>query len=282
MVHSAAGLALPPGGLVSHATVPRPAPHDVDGRPGRRRLGDAATGRDQPQPRRRAVPRRARRVPARRARRAARAAGGGRHPGLPRQRPRRAAGPLPARRGHQPVPVRRRAARAGASATRSPGCATSAACRGRCSTASTCVSPCSDRRSTSCSTPAAANRARSSPGVSPPPGARRRPRRAAQRRAPRRRCSTSTRRSRAAARAVLRSEIERDRLTGRGYHRIRRVARTIADLGSARPGAPRTSSTSSTSRSPCRCARACVRPRRDWWRDDARRSGRWPRWPGST
>ena len=33
-----------------------------------------------------------------------------------------------------------------------------------------------------------------------------------------------------AARAVLRAEIERDRLTGRGYHRIRRVARTIADL----------------------------------------------------
>lgn len=33
------------------------------------------------------------------------------------------------------------------------------------------------------------------------------------------------------ARSVLRSEIERERLTGRGYHRIRRVARTIADLG---------------------------------------------------
>ncbi len=33
-----------------------------------------------------------------------------------------------------------------------------------------------------------------------------------------------------AARAVLRSELERDRLTGRGYHRVRRVARTIADL----------------------------------------------------
>jgi magnesium chelatase family protein len=32
------------------------------------------------------------------------------------------------------------------------------------------------------------------------------------------------------ARAVLRQEIERDRLTGRGYHRVRRVARTIADL----------------------------------------------------
>jgi magnesium chelatase family protein len=32
------------------------------------------------------------------------------------------------------------------------------------------------------------------------------------------------------AREVLRDEVERGRLTGRGYHRIRRVARTIADL----------------------------------------------------
>ena len=34
----------------------------------------------------------------------------------------------------------------------------------------------------------------------------------------------------AAARALLRSELERGLLTGRGYHRVRRVARTIADL----------------------------------------------------
>jgi len=40
------------------------------------------------------------------------------------------------------------------------------------------------------------------------------------------------------ARALLRSEIERERLTGRGYHRIRRVARTIADLHGARDGVP--------------------------------------------
>jgi len=38
------------------------------------------------------------------------------------------------------------------------------------------------------------------------------------------------------ARALLRAEIERQRLTGRGYHRIRRVARTIADLGAAEAG----------------------------------------------
>jgi magnesium chelatase family protein len=34
----------------------------------------------------------------------------------------------------------------------------------------------------------------------------------------------------AAARQLLRGELERDHLTGRGYHRVRRVARTIADL----------------------------------------------------
>jgi magnesium chelatase family protein len=34
------------------------------------------------------------------------------------------------------------------------------------------------------------------------------------------------------ARALLRAELERGRLTGRGYHRVRRVARTIADLDS--------------------------------------------------
>lgn len=35
----------------------------------------------------------------------------------------------------------------------------------------------------------------------------------------------------------LRHELERDRLTGRGYHRIRRVAQTIADLDPALPSA---------------------------------------------
>lgn len=39
----------------------------------------------------------------------------------------------------------------------------------------------------------------------------------------------------AAAKRLLRTELERDRLTGRGYHRIRRVARTLADLD---PGLP--------------------------------------------
>jgi magnesium chelatase family protein len=36
-----------------------------------------------------------------------------------------------------------------------------------------------------------------------------------------------------AAAALLRYHLERGRLSGRGYHRIRRVARTIADLQGA-------------------------------------------------
>jgi len=32
------------------------------------------------------------------------------------------------------------------------------------------------------------------------------------------------------AQKLLRTELENDRLTGRGYHRVRRVARTLADL----------------------------------------------------
>jgi magnesium chelatase family protein len=42
-----------------------------------------------------------------------------------------------------------------------------------------------------------------------------------------------------AASALLRHELEHDRLSGRGYHRVRRVARTLADLEAvAGSGAP--------------------------------------------
>ena len=40
-----------------------------------------------------------------------------------------------------------------------------------------------------------------------------------------------------AAKRMLRSEMERDLLTGRGYHRVRRVARTVADLDASMPEA---------------------------------------------
>ncbi|MFN3254886.1 MAG: YifB family Mg chelatase-like AAA ATPase [Ilumatobacter sp.] len=41
-----------------------------------------------------------------------------------------------------------------------------------------------------------------------------------------------------AARQLLRDEVESDRLSGRGYHRVRRVARTIADLSAHLPTDP--------------------------------------------
>jgi magnesium chelatase family protein len=41
----------------------------------------------------------------------------------------------------------------------------------------------------------------------------------------------------APAAALLRLELEHDRLSGRGYHRVRRVARTLADLEAAGRGA---------------------------------------------
>ena len=254
MVHSAAGLPLPPRRPRHRAAVPGAAPHHLDRRPRRRRLGDAAAGRDLASPRRRAVPRRARRVRAGGARRAARAARGGRHPGRPGPQPRRPAGPVPARRGHQPVPVRRRAAGVVRVRRHRPRCATSAGCRGRCSTASTCGSRCSARPSTSCSIPAAASRAPSSPRrVAGGPARRARAVPAA-----------STPASHGAALdeyapltadrpGPAAGEIERDRLTGRGYHRVRRVARTIADLDGAATGRPRRAAEPSTS-STSRCA----------------------------
>ena len=148
--------------------VPGAAPHQLRRRARRRRFDDAAARRDQPQPRRSPLPRRARRVPGVGAGCAARAAGGGRDPRRSCCRPRRAAGALPARRGDQSVPVRRWARLAVASATTPLGCATSAGCPGRCSIASTCGWRSIARASTSCSTPAAASRApswrRGSPG----------------------------------------------------------------------------------------------------------------------
>ena len=184
-------------------------------------------------PRRRAVPRRARRVRAGRARR--RCASRWRRASI-----RVAAGRTPApccRPGSCSSRPRTRARaaagrRARASATTLARRATSAGCRARCSTASTCASPCSGRRSTSCSTrPAASRRAVVAARV-----AAARALALERAGAPQRRARTATlldafapaRRRRALR--VLRVEMERDRLTGRGYHRVRRVARTIADL----------------------------------------------------
>ena len=69
MVHSAAGVPLPPGGLVRRAPFRAPHHTQLDRRPGRRRLERPAAGRDQSRSRRRPLPRRARGVPRRRPRR---------------------------------------------------------------------------------------------------------------------------------------------------------------------------------------------------------------------
>ena len=113
------------------ATVPGAAPHQLRGRPGRRRLGHAATGRDQPRPRRRPLPRRARRVPAvacstpcaNRWRRAS--SGSPAPPATPSCRPASCSSRPPTR-------ARAAGARPGpASATTWPGCGTCDACPGR-------------------------------------------------------------------------------------------------------------------------------------------------------
>ena len=76
------------------------------------------------------------------------------------------AGPVPARRRHESVSVRRWSARGRASATTTPGPATCAACRDRWPTASTCASWCTGPPSTSCSAPSPASRRRRCASVS--------------------------------------------------------------------------------------------------------------------
>ena len=100
--------------------------------------------------------------------------------------------------------------------------------RDRCSTGSICGSQSSVQTSMNCSPARAASHRRRSP-----PGSKRHDaspvnegRAQAECRAPARPVRAVT----APAGRLLRHELERQRLTGRGYHRIRRVARTLADL----------------------------------------------------
>ena len=273
MVHSAAGLALPRGGLVTAAAVPGAAPHQLDGRPRRRRLGArCGPGEISLAPRRRALPRRAGRVRAGRARRAARAAGGGRHPGLAGPRPRRAAGPLPARRRHQPVPVRRRPAgcvrvrRPRPAALRPP--AVGPAARP--------LRPARRRAATGRRRPARPRRRRADAPSSP-----RRVRAAravALERAgrlnaalARRPCSTSSPRSRPAALAVLRGELERG-----PAHRPRLPPHPAGRPHDRRPARRRRRPGPGPDRRRARRGRpvaadpAAGRGARGWWRDDRR------------
>ncbi len=79
---------------------------------------------------------------------------------------------------------------------------------------------------------------------------------------------------------VLRDQMERGRLSGRGYHRIRRVARTIADLGvEATPVIDEP-----TDRTRARAAHRCASDRRIEGRSmmSAASVPTWRHWPGST
>ena len=171
----------------------------------------------------------------------ARGGGGGPHHGRAGRTSAGAhAGAVPVGRRHQPVSVRRRRARATACATSAPASATSVGCPGHCSTGSTCASPSTVPTSTTCSTDLPVNPpptwrhasiARAGIALERQRNAQRRPRTMpnsgefAQ--------LTSARRTAAAGRSRTRPS------AARGYHRIRRVARTIADLAGATAGADR-------------------------------------------
>ena len=160
----------------------------------------------------------------------------GRGAGVPGPGQRRLPGPVPAGGGHQPVPVRG----SGAGRTlpvhrRGPASGTAGGCRGPCSTASTCGWWYPARRSPTCS---AGRRARARavgrrPGwrrLGSGPGAGR----AVQRRPAGPPSSTRWRRCTGRGHGVLEHRLRVGALSGRGLHRVRRVARTIADL--AGPG----------------------------------------------
>ena len=97
-VHSAVGVALPPGRPGAATAVPGPPPRGLGGGHGRRRRPPARARGDLHRSQRRALPRRDGRVPRRRARRAAPAARGRRGAGGAGRCPGDAAGPVPAGR----------------------------------------------------------------------------------------------------------------------------------------------------------------------------------------
>ena len=166
--HSAAGLALPPGGLVTRP--PWRAPHHSASVVGLVGGGGArlAAGRDLVRDRRRVVPRRVGGVRDAGARSAAPAAGGGRHSRDTGGCVGHVPGALPPRRRDEPLPVRQRRTAGLVSLHRvRPALATSGDCPGRSWTASTFDSPCTDPRRPSWWPTPAENRRQWSPHASP-------------------------------------------------------------------------------------------------------------------
>ncbi len=132
------------------ATVPSAPPHHDDGRPRRRGHVVGSARRGVARTRRRPLPGRDGRVPPDRARRPPPTPGGGRHPREPGGGDRDLPRPLPPRRRHEPVPVRRRWSPRGLPMLRlHEGTLTRDASRDRSSTASTSESTCIDRRARS-------------------------------------------------------------------------------------------------------------------------------------
>ena len=216
-----------PRGASAAASTP---PHRLDRGHGRRwHVGDAPR-RGLAGPRGGPPSRRDGRVPPERPRRPAPAARGRGHPGHPGQGQRGVPVPLPAGRRHEPVPVRVGRAQPVHLWRDRPRCATCGASRVRCSTASICGSRCTDRPSRSSS----AGRPAESSAVVAARVARARGvmhERAGVLNAdiPAHRLDELAPLTPAATR-LLRRELEQNRLTGRGLHRVRRVARTLCDL----------------------------------------------------
>ncbi len=241
MIHSVAGAAQ--GGQADPpAAVPRSAPFGLARGAGRRRPAGAA-GRDLARASRRAVPRRVAGVSPPGAGGAAPAAG--KRPGAdrPRQRPRHLSGAGAAGRGDESLPLRS-SRRSGAGLQ--PGAALRPGLSGPDLRAAVRPHRPACRRAGGLARPIWRFRRRRrdrprSPAGSPPRGRCRRSATAATPTAarcaptPRRTagCSTGSPRPDDGGQALLVGAIDRLRLSARGYHRVLRVARTLADLDGA-------------------------------------------------
>ena len=220
---------------VAAPPVPQPASLGVDAGAGRGRAQGPA-GRDQPRAPRRAVPRRIARIPARGARFAAPAARDGDGQRRARQHARHLSRAGPAGRGDEPVPLRAsRRSRAGLRAR--------AALRRRLSGAGVGAAArphrpaCRGRRGQRRRPDAAAavrgqrrsvgtrrrRRASCRPSASMATGCAPMPR-------PTANCSSGSRPPTSRAASLLADAAAAMRLSARGYHRVLKVARTIADL----------------------------------------------------
>ena len=237
-LHSVAGLLDRPR-RAHDASVPRAPSLGVDRRSPRRRVDVPASGRGEPGPSRRALLGRAHGVPARRPRRPAAAPRGRSRRGDPRCGLGRVPGPVHAGRRGQPVPVRvRRRSTQALSLSGGPGGAVPAeAVRSAARPHRPPSAGASSHQTRAVGVGAwGAERRGSRPGAggSRTTAASVRGRSASRAtRTCRGRSSGAMRRSRPEAEELLASAVEALALTGRGFDRALKVARTVADLAGA-------------------------------------------------